>query len=151
MEGGGLVWWTMSWCGWPGCVHWLPGENLAPWCTIGRRQAAWGSALSNVLLGNTGSCQPRGCYFDTCHLPELQTMYILNEFTHQRDVLDKQVQSTEALLLTSWCQMPQHMFGSSASSAAFAHLHSLHFATVHIRTWWKNTCVRDINDRSCVQ
>lgn len=40
------------------CVHCLAGEHLAPRCTMGRGHIGGGG----VLLGNLGSCHPRGCY-----------------------------------------------------------------------------------------
>ncbi|KAK3570976.1 hypothetical protein QTP86_031838, partial [Hemibagrus guttatus] len=96
-------------------------------------------ALGNVLLGNLGSCHPCACYFDTYHLSnvadhewfdehnnEFEVLAWppnspdLNPIEHLWDVLDKQVRSMEAppcslqdlqdLLLTSWCQIPQHTF-----------------------------------------
>ncbi|KAK3531598.1 hypothetical protein QTP70_024987 [Hemibagrus guttatus] len=125
-------------------VHHLPGEHMAPGCTMGRRRAGEGS----VMLWAMFCCETLGpaihvdvtltlttylsIIADSVH-PFMETALTwppnspdLSPIEHLWDVLDKQVRSLEAsscnlhdlkdLLLTSWCQVPQHTFRDLAES-----------------------------------
>ena len=45
-------------------VRRLPGEHMAPRCTIVGRQANGGSVMLWAIFFNLGSCHPCGCYFN---------------------------------------------------------------------------------------
>ncbi|KAK3573262.1 hypothetical protein QTP86_019240, partial [Hemibagrus guttatus] len=116
----------------------LPGEHMAPGCTMGRRQAGGGSVMLWAMfcwktLGpaihvvqDSAPCHKAKIvqeWFDE-HNKGFEVLTSnsadLNPIGHLWNVLDKQVQSMEApplnlkdlqdLLLTSWCQIPQHTF-----------------------------------------
>ncbi|KAK3533242.1 hypothetical protein QTP70_013655 [Hemibagrus guttatus] len=154
------------------CVRLLPGEHMAPGCTMGRRRAGGGSVLLwsvfcwetlgpavHVDVTVTRSIYlsivadhvhpfmetlfPDGCVLfqkdnASCHKAKMVQEWFddhnnqfvvltpppnspdLNPIQHLWDVLDMQVRAMEApphnlqdlkdLLLTSWCQIPQHTF-----------------------------------------
>ena len=50
----------------------LPGQHMAPGCTMGGMQAGGGSVMLWAVFcwGNLGSRHPCGCNSDTCHLPK---------------------------------------------------------------------------------
>ena len=50
------------------CVHCLPGEEMPPGCTVGRRQASGGGVMLSTMQGKPGSVYSCGCQFDPCHL-----------------------------------------------------------------------------------
>ncbi|KAK3557200.1 hypothetical protein QTP70_026141, partial [Hemibagrus guttatus] len=126
--------------GWLGACESLTWEHMAPECTMGRRQAGGGSVMLWAMFcwETLGSAIHVDQDNAPCHKAKMVQEWFdehnnqfevstwppnspdLNPIENLWDVLDKQVQSMEAsprnlqdlkdLLLTSWCQIPQHTF-----------------------------------------
>ncbi|KAK3529377.1 hypothetical protein QTP70_029484, partial [Hemibagrus guttatus] len=123
-------------------VRRLPGEHMAPGCSMGKRQVGRGSVMLWAMfywetLGSAIHVDvtlTRSTYLSIVadhewfyeHNNQFEVLTWppnspdLNPIEHLWDVLNKQVRSMESppydlqdlkdLLLTSWCQIPQHTF-----------------------------------------